>query len=117
MRGKLLDRGTRSSSEKLGRSKSQEERAATDLGGKRTPASGAMWSSKGDVKARRFLVECKRTEAASYTLKLSELTKIHIEAMQAGKEPAMQVEFGKSRFAVIPWNLFVALTAQRSGDE
>lgn len=62
------------------RSRKSEERAAKLDGGKRVPMSGAG-RQKGDTKSARFRGEDKVTEAASYTLKLSDLLKIEREAI------------------------------------
>lgn len=80
-------------------SKLQEKRAAVDYGGSTTPASGATWHSKGDVKTLNYLVECKTTTKDSYRLFYSDLHKITIEAITEGKSPLFEVEFshyGKS---------------------
>jgi hypothetical protein len=59
-------------------------------------------------------VECKTTSAKSYSLHLSDLEKIKVEALKGNdSEWAMQVEFqaatGKRRFAIIDWQSFLDL--------
>lgn len=96
------------------RVKDQERQTGKDLGGKRQPGSGAFWTAKGDVSTPRYLVECKLTDKASYSLKEDLLRKIAKEAAVVGKEPVFQIEFqGTGRtdsYAVIPWWMFLALT-------
>ncbi len=97
---RLLDRGD--SATRTARSRRQEKR----VGGKRQPGSGNQWFAKGDVVLKELLVECKRTDKESITLKLSDLLKIKIEAAMADKEAVLQLEIGEARFAVIAWDLF-----------
>ena len=59
-------------------------------------------------------MECKTTSAKSYSLHLSDLEKIKVEALKGNdSEWAMQVEFqaatGKRRFAIIDWQSFLDL--------
>jgi len=122
MKGRLLSRKGTSSSSRVrravyGRSVSQERSTAKALGGARVSGSGNLWHSKSDVKTDTFLVECKRTDKASYTIKLEELVKNMVEAMRAGKNPMVQVEFGKKRFAIIPWDTLLDLLAQSEVDD
>lgn len=93
----------------------QERKAAEDLGGRRTPASGATPHIKGDVQARGLKVECKTTSGLSYSLKRRELEKAQMEALTEGAmDWAMQVEFHLSpgfnrRYAVIDWMTYLDL--------
>ena len=91
--------------------KTQEKGVAADLGGKTQPGSGNQWHSKGDVSAKDYLVECKSTVNDSISVKVAVLEKIENEAILAGKQPVLQLEFqGKRRiqkYAVIPYDLFL----------
>lgn len=62
------------------RSKRREKRAAKLYGGRRQPASGALWFRRGDVDAGNLLIEDKYTDAASYRLTRKVLEKIENEA-------------------------------------
>jgi len=101
-------------------SRRQERRAAEDLGGRTTPASGATPHIKGDVQAPGLKVECKTTSGLSYSLKRKELEKIQMEALTEGVQDwAMQVEYHLSpgfnrRYAVIDWLTYLDLR-ERSG--
>jgi len=70
----------------------QEHRVARAVGGRRVSGSGASMFSKGDVRADRFLIECKRTVHGSIGVKKVWLDKIAREAAAAGKEPALAIE-------------------------
>ena len=70
-----------------------EQRLAKRLGGRQTPASGAMAGAKGDVELPGVLLEAKSTTADSMSLKLDWLAKIAAEARAAGKQPALAVTF------------------------
>lgn len=120
MKGRLLSRKGRSSSLRerrsvLNSSKLQELRTAKELGGDLVSGSGNQWHSKGDVKAKRYLVECKRTDKKSYSLKAEDLEKLRVQAHKAGKNPLFQVELGKERLAILPWELLLDLLV-RAGD-
>lgn len=88
----------------------QEKRAAAELGGKTTAASGAAKFSGGaDVRVMgKIRLECKFTEKSEYTLRYVELQKVRKQAMKALEQPVLQFAFrypnGRLKaFAVIPW--------------
>lgn len=97
-------------------SRKQEARVAGDYGGRVTPGSGNQWHAKGDVKAKRFLIECKTTEAASYRLDKATLTKIRIEAVKEGKHPALCIDIQGVEYFVIPGYVFKELTGENEND-
>ncbi len=70
-----------------------EKRLAKRLGGRQTPASGAMVGAKGDVMLPAMLMEAKSTVRDSLALKLDWLAKIAGEARAQGKVPALAVVF------------------------
>jgi hypothetical protein len=72
---------------------SAEKRAAKRLGARQTPASGAMEGAKGDLRKDGFLIESKATTAASLSVKLAWLAKIAKEAEDAGRVPALAIQF------------------------
>ena len=69
-----------------------ETKAASRLGFKTTPASGAA-TAKGDMRSDDFLIEAKATEGASLGLRHDWLCKITDEATMVGREPALHVSF------------------------
>lgn len=98
-------------------SKKQEELVAKEVEGRLTPASGALWGSKGDVKSDLFLFECKTTSHDFYTLSFTTWDKIYKEALKERlRIPVMQIDLnsGKDRLAVmrsedIPITCFLGL--------
>lgn len=89
----------------------QEKRAAVELGGKTTAASGAAKFSGGaDVRVMgKIRLECKFTEKSDYTLRYVELQKVRKQAMKALEQPVLQFAFrypnGRLKaYAVIPWD-------------
>ena len=76
------------------KSKTQETRVAKELGGRTQPGSGAFEHFKGDVKTPDYLMEAKRTDKNSITVKGEWLSKIDHEAINAGKKPALVIEIG-----------------------
>lgn len=90
------------------RSTAQEKKVAKEIGGRVTPASGALWGSKADVRNSQFLVECKTTEKSQYPLNYSTWEKIRHEALNDGfREPVMCIDLlsGKSRLAVLDYSV------------
>lgn len=88
------------------KSQLQEKRVANELGGKVTPASGALWGAKGDVKSDLFLAECKTTEKPAYPLTLKTWTKISKEALKENFcLPVMSIDLcdGKDKMAVVDY--------------
>lgn len=74
-----------------------EKRVAKLTDSRRTPASGARWHSKGDIKNDTDLTEVKATAKKSYSLKLATLRKIEEEAAAQDREAALVVEFSTPR--------------------
>ena len=76
-----------------------------------------MWHNKADVRTKKLLVECKRTDKASYTVKLAELQKINVEAHRAGKMPVLALEIQRSEYVILKKEDFEALTADEQPEE
>ncbi len=70
----------------------QENRVARKVDGKRQAGSGASDYAKGDVDAKEFLVECKKTEKGSLRVTKKWLNKISLEANGVQKWPALAIE-------------------------
>lgn len=79
---------------RIQRSRQQEHRTAKKHNGRRQSGSGSSWSKKGDVKTKRFLIENKRTDAKSISIKAEVLEKIWTEAWADGLMPALVFELG-----------------------
>ena len=113
--GKKPKRGKTNSQK---RSRLQEKRAASRIGGRVQPASGAG-QAKGDVRdVGRIRMECKFTRAKSYSLKLEELKKIEREA-GSGEQPIFEIEFQgihpHERYVVLPGWLHDHLNSLQKG--
>lgn len=99
------------------KSKKQENRLAKHLKGRRQPGSGSQVESHrkvgdpevgcmgtglgsrlrykpGDVVTDLFLIEAKRTDKKSLSIKGEWLTKIEGQAARLGKYPALAIEIG-----------------------
>lgn len=87
--------------QRLAKSREQEERSAKRLGGRRVPGSGSGWAAKGDTTNAELLVECKRTDRQSISVKKSVLRKIAIEALRAGKVPVLELEISGDEYVVL----------------
>lgn len=82
-------------------SNKQEKRWAKKTGGKTQAGSGAVWSSKGDVKTGSnfledrlsFLYENKQTEKKGFRITTDLWNEIRDKALKTeGKLPALQIE-------------------------
>lgn len=92
------------------KSAKQESRTAKEFGGKTTPASGAMWSAKGDVRTLDFLIENKYTDANNYKLELKILEKIENEALRDNfRTPVLQIDIAELSLVVLNHNDFIPL--------
>lgn len=70
-----------------------EKKTSGRLGVRKNPGSGAVEGLKGDLTADDFLIENKSTEHRSISIKLEWLEKIHKEARQVGRAPAVTIQF------------------------
>jgi hypothetical protein len=97
-------------------SRLQEKRAAKDYKGKTTPGSGNQWHSKGDVRSADYLIECKTTSKASYSLRADTMSKIMDEALLENRTPIMEVEFGEHGITcvIMDKNDFLEIMLERS---
>lgn len=93
-----------------------EKKAAKRLKGSLTPASGALQHAKGDIRKGDFLLDSKATVNASFRLTVEQLAKISKEALDAGKDPALLIQFvdhsghlSAGAWVVIPERVFKEL--------
>jgi Holliday junction resolvase len=94
-------------------SQKHEKRLAKTLGGKKTAASGAFWSMKGDVRMDDFLIEHKWTGKKTFTLKADVLEKIITEAILDGRTPALGVHLNGKNYVLLEEYDFVELRNYR----
>jgi hypothetical protein len=99
------------------RSQKQESALAQALGGRVTPASGAFWSHKGDIKTDALLVEAKCTVKRSITLQLSVWEKIRREAILTGRIPVLALQIQDRNLIVLDEEDFLAYHSQRGVGE
>lgn len=106
------DRGTHKHGQKA------EKKVAKRLGGKVRAGSGSVEGYKGDVELPDYLVENKTTINKSLSIKQDWLVKISVEAREAGRVPALAIQFVDSqgnstrfgRWVMIPEENFKEIT-------
>ena len=86
---------------RLQRSRAQEKRGARLHGGRVQPGSGNGTTHKGDVRTERALIEYKRTDADSITIKLAWLEKVRREALVIGRTQLFGFELGGRDYVVM----------------
>lgn len=84
---------------------------ALTANGRRTPASGALWFQKGDVVTDSFLIEAKRTDKNSMSIRLDVWEKIRREALLSGRIPLLAVEIRGREFVVLDLEDFFDLAS------
>lgn len=94
---------TNDNHDKYRRSRKQEDRIASKIGGRRIPRSGGLkWSkyevnngttADGDLANADFHVEHKRTDKKSISIKKEWLDKIRAGAFKNCKDPALIITF------------------------
>jgi len=89
-----------------------EKKLARRLGGRPQPASGAFPFHREDVVAGECLIQVKRTDKQQYTLKVSDLNKLVVNAVKAGKSPLLILWMGGRQWVVAPHGAAVE-TARR----
>lgn len=96
--------------------KEDEKDCAKRLDFKPTKASGASGIRKGDNFDGYHAVECKTTDKASFSIKLSELRKILSYACEAGVVPVFRITFKQKevrhRFIVLDECDFASLLTE-----
>lgn len=102
--------------ERIKRSRKQEKRGAHRFSGKVTPGSGNGEFAKGDVRTPHLLIEYKRTDKDSISLKADWLEKIREEAILDGRSPVMGIQVGGQNWVLIPEDDYVELL-ESGGDE
>jgi len=78
-----------------------EKRLAKKVNGKRSAASGAFWSRKGDVRSAELLIEHKWTGKKSVTIKSEVLKKITTEAILDSRKPVLGLHLDGENYVVL----------------
>lgn len=97
-----------------------ENEVADAFGGHVTPMSGAGWISKGDVRSRHEYVECKATEARSYSVSLKLLQDVQRQGLLCERIGVLNIKFmpfgtRPSRWVVLSEEDYLELRA-KAGD-
>jgi len=82
-----------------------EKKLAKRLGGRTQPASGALPFYREDVVAGQYLIQAKRTDKQQYTLKVSDLNTLVVNAVKVGKLPLMILWMGGRQWAIAPYGV------------
>ncbi|CAB4153352.1 hypothetical protein UFOVP621_128 [uncultured Caudovirales phage] len=90
-----------------------EKRLEKELGGKRTAASGAFWSRKGDVRTDDLLIEHKWTGKKSFSVKSDVLEKIVMEAILDSRTPILGVHLNGENYVLLTEYDFIELRNYR----
>lgn len=90
-------------------SRKHENRIAKRIGGKRTAASGAYWSRKGDVRSDDLLIEHKYTGKKQTTIKSDVLKKIMREAILDGRTPVLGIHLDGEDYVILTENDFIEM--------
>ena len=92
-------------------SQSQETRVAGMASGRRVRGSGSKPHARGDARWDKFgiLLECKRTEKKSISIKGEVLDKIVAEAFANGKTPALAIEVDGKDWVAMPADVVVRI--------
>ena len=93
-------------------SQKQEEYLADRLGGLVTPASGAFWHRKGDVRNHEFLIEAKQTDKKSISVQRDVWEKIRREAILDGRVPLLALRIQDRDLVVLDMEDFVGIVAE-----
>lgn len=96
------------------RSRRREKRAAKLYGGRRQPASGALWFRRGDVDAGNMLIEDKYTDHGSYRLSRKVLEKVEREAGPS-RFPILRVGIDGRNYIVMREEDVLFLSKEREG--
>ena len=91
------------------KSRKHENRLAKRIGGKRTAASGAFWSRKGDVRSDDLLIEHKYTGKKQTTIKSDVLKKIMREAILDGRTPVLGIHLDGENYVILSENDFIEM--------
>src|SRR5678809_460030 len=84
----------------------RETRVAKAVGGKRVAGSGSTPWAKEDVRTDHWLIQHKHTDGASIAVKGRDLINLRNNAIDAGLNPVMMLEYGRTNYYVIDEEMF-----------
>ena len=93
----------------ISKSRRQENETAKAIGGLPTPASGAFWHRKGDVRSKEYLLEAKYTDKKSISVNKAVWEKIRREALLDGRTPGLVLQIQDRKLIVLDMEDFLEL--------
>jgi hypothetical protein len=93
-----------------------EKRLAKIVSGKRSAASGAFWSRKGDVRSDDLLIEHKWTGKKQVTIKSEVLKKITKEAILDSRTPVLGIHLDGENYVILGEEDFLELRNHIRGE-
>ena len=104
--------------ERMRRSRAQEARGAALHGGRRNAGSGNTPWRKNDVRVDRdYLIEYKRTDNKSISIKLEDLETLRTNALLEGREPLLGIEIGGRDWTLVESTEFERIRSRCAGAE
>lgn len=97
-------------------SQKHEKRLAKLIDGKRSAASGAFWSRKGDVRNDALLIEHKWTGKKQVTIKSEVLKKITKEAILDSRIPILGIHLDGENYVILGEEDFFELRNSIKGE-
>lgn len=102
---------------RIKKSRQQEARGASLHGGSRNAGSGNTPWRKNDVRVDdEFLIEYKRTDHKSITIKERDLEELRTNALLEGRSPLMGIELGGRDWTLIETSEFERRRRAGAGD-
>ena len=95
--------------------KKKEKKDAKSFDCMRTPRSGGLWSSPGDISTDNFLMDSKQTKHLSYAVSAETIKKIYHEAIRSQKMPALSIQLGdNTEFIILRKDDFLSLINKKN---
>lgn len=101
---------------KIAASRAQEARGAKQHDGRVQPGSGSGPYNRGDVKSEHYLIEYKRTDKKSITIKQGDLALHRLRALNTGRTPFFGIEVGGVDYLLVQSSDIDELIERRAGD-
>ena len=83
------------------KSRRQEQDTAKHYNGRVQPGSGSGWLHRNDVRSEQFLIENKRTDKKSITIKGDDLRSLRINATRLDRVALLEFELGGHNYVVL----------------
>ncbi|MFJ4686438.1 hypothetical protein [Streptomyces sp. NPDC088789] len=96
-------------------SRTQEKKLAKDIGGTTVAGSGNGWAVKNDVRNQQWSIECKTTDAASFSLTHRDLINAEKNALLDLRDMAFAIEMRGHTWVVLSRETFLRLIEREEG--